>query len=104
MKKGKVKPKKSSVKNPGGNVTDKIDRALLHQYLWKYRDRSGFMSHKSGEMAGLLGITIHAMSAILKEMCDKGYLKKLGNSKYIVIEPNITAWTADGETQQESMF
>lgn len=105
MKKSKPQPKKYSPPNVGGNVTDKVDRKLLHQFLWKYRDRSNFMSFKPGELAEMLEITIYAMSAIFKDMCEKGYLRKLGNGKYIIIEPSLTVWSDDKtDPNQETMF
>jgi Mn-dependent DtxR family transcriptional regulator len=63
------------------------------------------MSMKTGELAELLGTTVYSVSHILREMTDKGYLIKLGNSKYVVIEPSIAAWNPEGDkSAQESMF
>lgn len=102
MNKRKPKPKKYIMPRTAGNLTDKVDRVLLHQFLWKYRDRSNFMSFKSGELAEMLGVSIYTMSRILDEMNKKGLLKKIGN-KYCVVEPGIVAWNPNGE-KQESMF
>lgn len=86
-----------------GNLNDKIDRKLLHQMMWKYRDRMNFMTFKSGELAESLGITPFTMSVILREMTSKGFLKKKG-SKYVVTDPAIAAWIPDNDKSQESFF
>jgi len=85
-----------------GNLTDKVDRHLLHQFLWKYRDRSNFMTFKSGQLAEDLGVTVYTMSGILSEMVEKGLLKKVGH-KYVVVDPGIAAW-APRNPDQESLF
>jgi CRP-like cAMP-binding protein len=77
-----------------GNTNDKIDRQLLHQFLWKYRDRSNFVTFQSGELAEMLGISIWQMSRILGEMTEKGLLRKVGK-KYSVTEPALASWAPD---------
>lgn len=77
-----------------GNTSDKVDRQLLHQFLWKYRDRNNFMTFGSGELAEMLGVSIWQMSRILGEMAEKGYLRKVGK-KYIIIEPALASWAPD---------
>ena len=77
-----------------GNLNDKVDRQLLHQFLWKYRDRSNFVTFQSGELAEMLGVSIWQMSRILGEMTEKGLLRKVGK-KYAVIEPALASWAPD---------
>lgn len=75
-----------------GNTTDKIDRHLLHEYLWSKRGRGDFMPFKVGELAEKLGVTIHTMSKILREMRDTGRVQKVG-AKYQIFDPSHAKWT-----------
>ena len=88
-----------------GNLTDKIDRHMLHQYLWKNRDRSNFNTIRSKDLAEELGITVFTMSRIFGELAEKGFIKKVG-TKYLIIEPKIAAWIPPGgeKPKQESIF
>lgn len=80
---------------------DKVDRQLLHEYMWANTDRRGMFNLRQGDLAKSLGIHVVRMSYILAEMCEKGMLKKYGttrNAKYQVINPDILKW----ETQTEA--
>jgi hypothetical protein len=84
---------------------DKVDRDLLHQYLWHHRDRMNMIPWKTNELATKLGITVYSMSVIYREMTDEGRLKKLGNSKYIIIDPSLHRWgNPANEDIQNSFF
>lgn len=92
-----MRKKKPTVYQPPrgrGNTSDKVDRQLLHQFLWKYRDRSNFVTFQSGELAEMLGVSIWQMSRILGEMTEKGLLRKV-NTKYVVVDPSIASWGPD---------
>lgn len=74
-----------------GNTKDKVDRQLLHEYLWKNRERGDFMPFAVGELADKLGVTIYTMSTILREMRETGRVKKV-RGKYQVLDPSTHAW------------
>ena len=74
-----------------GNLTDKVDRGLLHEYLWKHRNRAGFMSGSQNELAEKLGITKVSMSYILKEMAGYGMLIKHKRGTWQVVDPQAYA-------------
>lgn len=78
-----------------GQTKDKVDRFLLHQFLWKYRERGNLTHRRPGELAELLGIRNDTMSEILKEMCGKGMLKKARHWKYEIVDPEVFLWEAD---------
>ena len=88
------KPTVYSKPRTRGYTSDKVDRQLLHQFLWKYRDRSNFCTFGSGELAEMLGISIWQMSRILGEMTEKGLLKKVG-VKYLIVDPALASWAPD---------
>ncbi len=76
---------------------DKVDRELLHQYMWENTDRRAMFKLRSGDLAKSLGIHVGRMSMILAEMVEKGMLVKYGttsNAKYKVISPEILKWEA----------
>lgn len=90
-----------------GNTADKVDRELLHQFLWKYRDRSNFVTFRSSELAEKLGISIYTMSTMFTEMCAAGRLIKKGGSKYLIVDPTLKMWettTKPTAENQPSMF
>lgn len=76
----------------GGNTKDKIDRQLLHEYLWNYRVRGDFVPFTTTELAEKLGISIYQMSRIFGELRDAGRVEKVGQ-KYRVFDPSVFAWT-----------
>ena len=82
--------------------SDKIDRHLLHQFLWKYRDRNGFNSYKPGELAEMLGTTVYNMSRILNEMTRAGMLKKHSAGKYHISDPTLGSWAQTEYYYKES--
>lgn len=74
-----------------GNTTDKVDRDLLHQYLWKKRDSLGRYLGTQTALADDLGVTLFTLSRIFKEMEGAGRLRKI-RGKYYVVDPKAWAW------------
>ena len=79
------------VQNKVGNLKDKVDRGLLHEYLWKHRTRTNFMSGSQDELADGLGISKTAMSLILKEMAEYGMLVKVRRGTWLIVDPHLYA-------------
>lgn len=77
--------------NKVGNLRDKVDRGLLHEYLWKHRTRTGHMSGSQDNLAEGLGISKVAMSLILKEMAGYGMLIKVKRGTWLVVDPHLYA-------------
>lgn len=77
----------------GGNTKDKIDRQLLHEFLWDNRGRGDFMVYSVTELSEKLGITIYSMSRILGQMRDVGRIEKVGR-KYRIFDPSVFAWNS----------
>jgi DNA-binding MarR family transcriptional regulator len=75
-----------------GNTKDKVDRQLLHEYLWKNRGRGDMMMMGVGELAEKLGVTIYTMSTIMRELRDTGRVQKV-RGKYQIFDPSEHAWT-----------
>lgn len=75
----------------------KIDRELLHQYLWEHRGRGDYMSGTQGELAEQLGVTQATLSLIMKELAIAGRLTKVGH-KFRINSPDVSRWEADPET------
>lgn len=78
-----------------GNITDKVDRDLLHDYLWKKADHNGRIPFTQDKLATDLGINKYTMSTIFREMYDTGRLRKNG-SKTFVVDPAIWRWEQPG--------
>lgn len=76
-----------------GNTTDKVDRDLLHQYLYKNSDRHHMMTISPSELADALGISVFHMSRILKEMKETGRLRVVGK-RVEVVDPDLYMWSA----------
>lgn len=74
-----------------GNTTDKVDRDMLHEFLWKYRDRSSFMPWEQGELGEMLGVSTWSISMIFKELQEKGAVKKMGR-RWKIIDPDVIKW------------
>lgn len=74
-----------------GNIKDKVDRQLLHEYLWNHRVRGDFVPFTSKELAEKLGISVFQMSRIYGEMKDVGRVEKVG-TRYRVFDPSVFAW------------
>lgn len=69
----------------------KIDRELLHKFLWETSDRSNFMTFSQGELAKEFNVTAATMSLIFKELIEDGRVKKIG-AKWKIIEPDVHKW------------
>ena len=74
-----------------GNTKDKVDRDLLHEYLWKHTDRRGIYLGSQTELAEKLGVTIFTVSHIFREMKEGGRVKKIGG-KYKIEDPAKWKW------------
>ena len=73
-------------------VLNRIDRNLLHEYMWKNRDpRSGKFTHTQLELADELGVTNATISHIFSEMRAAGRIKKRGASFYVT-DPQVWRW------------
>lgn len=70
---------------------DKIDRQLLHEYLWKISGRNGVLLVSQTELAEDLQVTIFTISHIFKEMREDGRVTKVG-SKYKITDPDVWKW------------
>ena len=82
---------KPTGKKRGRPVKDKVDRDLLHEYLWKTSARGGMVSMSQTVLADKLGVTIFTISHIFREMKEGGRLKKIG-PKYYVVDPEVWRW------------
>ena len=72
--------------------SNRIDRNLLHEYMWKNRDpRSGRFTKTQLELADELGVTNATISHIFSEMRAAGRIKKRGLSFYVV-DPKVWRW------------
>lgn len=90
-------PRKKNLPQPrkqrtAGLTYDKVDRTLLHQFLWKHRDRQNLTTFRPGELCEMLGIRNDSMSEIFREMCAAGMLRKMAHWKYEVIDPEKFVW------------
>lgn len=74
-----------------GNLRDKVDRDLLHAFMWKHADRNHRWLGRSGQLAEDLGINASSMSIILREMITEGRIKKV-NGKFFITDPAQWAW------------
>jgi len=77
--------------NKRGNLKDKVDRGLLHEYLWKHRTREGFVAGTQNDLAAKLGIKKVAMTLILTEMAEKGMLIKHRRATWQIVDPQMYA-------------
>lgn len=75
-----------------GNTKDKIDRDLLHDYLFQKSDRHNMITISPTELAEELGITVYSMSRILSEMRKAGRLRKVG-TRTEVVDPGLYVWS-----------
>ena len=69
----------------------KVDRQLLHEYLWEQRARGNFMSGTQAELAKEFHVTFATMSLIFKEMAEDGRLRRSG-SKFLIYDPDVYRW------------
>jgi len=80
-----------------GNLSDKIDRQLLHEYLWMNRARGDFYPVSQKELAEKLGVTIFTLSRVFRELRDEGRVEKI-RGKYRIFDPAHAAWTQKPDT------
>ncbi len=73
-----------------GRTLDKIDRSMLHEFFWKYRDRSSYIPWEQKEVARMFNINHTVMSTIYKELVEKGALIKIG-PRFRVKDPSLTS-------------
>lgn len=74
-----------------GNLKDKVDRDLLHEYLWKNSDRRGMYLGSQKDLAEKLGVTHFTISHIFREMKEGGRVKKVGRY-YKITDPDKWRW------------
>lgn len=65
----------------------KVDRGLLHEYLWSVRDRFDVVKIDQKALSMELSLSNFTISHLLKKMVEDGQLQRLGNSKFIVNDP-----------------
>lgn len=85
--------------NPGPGRPPKIDRHLLHEYLWNHRGRGNFMTGTQTELAEEFNVTRPTMSVIFKEMADDGRLKRVG-AKFLIYDPVTYLWENTPEPER----
>lgn len=73
-------------------MRDKIDRRLLHKFLWEHRDRYDRIAYSQNELAEMLDIHFATMSLILKEMAENGRLVKIRKGTWKVVDPQVYAF------------
>lgn len=70
----------------------KVDRHLLHEYLWNHRGRGNFMSGTQAELAEEFQVTRATMSLIFTEMAQDGRLKRVKGNKFLIYDPELYQW------------
>jgi hypothetical protein len=86
-----------------GNLYDKVDRDLLHSYMWRNSDRNGRWIGRPGDLAEGLGVNAATMSTILTEMVQDGRLLRQA-ARYVVIDPALWAWSNKKPDQHPTIF
>lgn len=86
-----------------GNNLDKIDRHMLHEFLWKYRDRNSYIPWQQKEVAKMFGVNHCVMSVIYKELLEQKALKKEG-SKFRVSDPSLAVWEQEAKDSESRLF
>lgn len=74
-----------------GNIADRVDRDLLHDYMWKHSDHNHLFQMSQKELAEKLGVTVFTMSTISAEMVQAGRLRKV-KWNFFVIDPELWRW------------
>lgn len=74
-----------------GNIGDKVDRDLLHEFMWKHADHNGRFTMSQKELADALSVSVYTMSTIFHEMLVSGRLRKV-KWNFFVMEPNLWRW------------
>lgn len=87
--------------HPGPGRPPKIDRQLLHEFLWKTKGRGNFMSQTQTELASEFDVTRPTMSVIFSEMAADGRLKRVG-AKFLIYDPDLYQW--EHTPEPESLF
>lgn len=83
----------SRLKDNPRNTADKVDRDLLHEFLFNKADRSGRITMTQIEIAELIGIGNTHLSRIYKEFKAEGRIRRIGTHYYIE-DPAKWAWTS----------
>lgn len=86
-----VKKKPTSVKKKGvrGRTTHRIDRELLHAWLWKRRGRNNIIPLTQIEIAEILRFSIYTCNRMIAELIAAGKVTRNGNM-YRVVDPKET--------------
>jgi DNA-binding transcriptional regulator YhcF (GntR family) len=74
-----------------GNISDKVDRHLLHEYMWKHSDRNGCFQMTQTALANGLGVNLQTMSTIFRELVSAGRIRKVG-ARFHVADPEKWRW------------
>lgn len=74
-----------------GNINDKIDRDLLHDYLWEHTDHNGRFTMAQKDLAEALAVSVYTMSTVFHEMVVAGRLRKV-KWNFFVTDPSIWRW------------
>lgn len=69
----------------------KLDRQMLHEFLWEHKDRNGYLHGNACDLAKKFGVTKSTFSVILKEMEEQGRLVRQ-RRKFLIIDPQVHRW------------
>ena len=76
----------------------KVDRNLLHEYLWEIRDRTDIVKIDQQALSDELNISNFTLSHLLRRMVEDGQLERLGNSRFIVKDPITWGFNPNQQT------
>lgn len=74
-----------------GRTDDKVDRGLLHEYMWKHRDGLDRYMGTQQDLAAKLGLTVFSLSHIFGEMVATGRVRKI-RGRFYITDPKLWAW------------
>lgn len=75
-----------------GNLSQKVDRDLLHEYLWKQTDKNGRMLITQKELAERLDMNRYHLNTIFREMIMAGRVRRSG-AAFFITDPMHWQWT-----------
>lgn len=79
----------------------KVDRGLLHDYLWETKDRNDIVKINQQYLSKELNINSFTLSHLLIKMVEEGRLDRLGNSRFMVKDP--TTWRLES-SKMDTLF
>ena len=74
----------------------KIDRQLLHEFLWKTRGRGDYMTQTQLELSKEFGVTTATMRLIFQEMAEGNRLRRVG-AKFLIRDTGVRRRAHDQE-------